>query len=140
MEPINSRGEAAQAPGETMPTTVQPNPAAEVVPRQERLEAARVDALARFRSAAEQLSAATTAVVAALTTMTAAAFEADYLSRRQGGAGAPEMRFADYLLGELRICTDHATASVTSPRDAVFEPARAAAKAKLAELRAATQE
>lgn len=113
-----------------------PDVAAAAEQVQERIEAARTDAAARYQAAASQFAAATAASVDALQAMLTAAIELDYLSRREGGTGAAEMRFADYILGELRMCFDHTRATTTSPRDAVVVPARAAADARIAELRA----
>lgn len=109
-----------------------PNPTAPAT--SDRLEAAQADAMSRYRAAAEQLAAATGAVVAALTAMLAAGIEVDYVARRQGIDGAPEMRLADHLVTELRLCFDLSAATTTSPRDAVVGLARAAADARIAEL------
>lgn len=113
-----------------------PDVAAAAAQKQWRLASARTEAAARYQAAAFQFSTATAASVDALQAMLAAAMELDYLSRHEGGSGAAEMRFTDYILGELRMCFDHMAATTTSPRDAVVGPARAAADARIAELRA----
>lgn len=101
------------------------------------LQAARADAASRFAAASAQFTAATADVVESLTAMLAAGLEADHLARRLGIDGAPEMRTADHLVGELRICPDVNDARVVGAVDAVLEPARATARNKLAALRAA---
>lgn len=116
-----------------MSTTNTTSPAAE---RTAILEAARTDAEARYQAALARFATATIATVDALRDMLASSTEIDFVSRRVDGNGAAEMRFADHLVSELRLCFDHASAIVTSPRDAVVEHARAAAEPRLAELRA----
>lgn len=118
----------------TTETTEHPTDAAQ---RLKALEAARADAAARYQAAAGHYTSATVAFMEAMRLMLAAGMEADHLARRLGLDGAPEMRAADHMTVETRLCLNPHEPRAIGAVDLVLEPARATARARLDALRAA---